>query len=79
MVKRGLQREEHKGFKVMVADGYKISCTHNIFNLTIHLGDYELKDELYVVNIGDIDVVLGMHWMPSLCGILQFVENRDQV
>lgn len=64
--RRRLQIQEHEGFKVMVADGYKISGTRKIYNLSIQLGDYELKDEFYVVNIGDTDMVLGMNWMKSL-------------
>lgn len=66
MKRRRLQTEEREGFKVIVADGYKLSCTYKISNLSLQLGEYEMNDEFYVVNIGDTDMVLGMHWMKSL-------------
>ena len=51
----------------MVANGDKLLCTQKISNLHIRFGDgYELKDEFYVVEMGDFDVILGMVWMASL-------------
>lgn len=66
VTKRGLQTEEYDGFKVMVASGYKLPCTCKISTLSIQLGYHELKDELYVVDMGNNDVILGMTWMLSL-------------
>ena len=67
VAKRGLQTEEHIGFRVMVANGDKLLCTQKISNLHIKFGDgYELEDEFYVVDIGDYDVILGLAWMASL-------------
>jgi hypothetical protein len=56
---RGLHTEEHKGFKVMVADGFKIDCTKKISNLQLRLGDYDMVGDFFVINIGDQDMVLG--------------------
>ena len=33
VTRRGLHTEEHRGFKVMVVDGFKIECTKKISNL----------------------------------------------
>ena len=61
VAKRGLQTEEHVGFRVMVANGDKLLCTQKISNLHIRFGDgYELEDEFYVVDMGDYDVILDM-------------------
>ena len=62
VAKRGLQIEEHAGFRVMVAISDKLLCTQKISNLHIRFGDgFELEDEFYVV-----DVILDMTWMTSL-------------
>ena len=79
---RGLHTEEHRGFKVMVADGFKIDCTKKIFNLQLRLGDYDMTGDFFVVNIGDQDMVLGMNWMKSLVEFtfnLQKMEMRFEV
>ena len=65
--KRGLQIDEHAGFRVMVANGDKLLCTRKISNLHIRFRDgYELQDEFYVVDMGDYDVILDMTWMALL-------------
>ena len=67
VARRGLQIEEHDGFRVMVANNDKLLCTRKISNLRIRFGDgYELENEFYVVDMGDYDVILGMKWMASL-------------
>lgn len=81
VTKKGLQTEEFEGFKVMVADGFHISCTKKIANMSMQLGNYEVKDDFYVVNIGDTNVVLGIQWLHSLGEIslnLQTVELKFQ-
>ena len=47
----------------MVVYDFTINCTCKISNLCIKLGEYELKDDFYVVSIGDIDVVLFIQWL----------------
>ncbi|XP_059064922.1 uncharacterized protein LOC131856971 [Cryptomeria japonica] len=81
VAKKGLQTEDFEGFKVMVADGFHISCTKKIPNMSMQLGNYEVKDDFYVVNIGDTDVVLGIQWLHSLGEIslnLQTMELKFQ-
>lgn len=53
-----LQTQEIDGFKVMVADGFTITCTRMIPQLSIQLGNYKVKDNSYVVSIGDTYAVL---------------------
>ena len=74
---RGLQTEEHVGFRVMVANGDKLLCTRKISNFHIRFGDgYGLENEFYVVNMKDYDVILGMTWMASL---VQFTLNVEKL
>lgn len=81
VARRGLKTEDFKGFKVMVANGFTLTCTRKIPQMSIQLGNYEVKDEFYVVSIGDIDAVLGIQWMQFLGEItlnLQTMELRFQ-
>lgn len=66
VAKKGLQTEDFEGFKVMVADGFHIFCTKKIPNMSMQLGNYKVKDDFYVVSIGDTDAVLGIQWLRSL-------------
>lgn len=76
VARRGLQIEEHDGFRVMVANGDKLLYTRKISNLRIRFGDgYELEDEFYVVDMGDYDVILGMTSMASL---VEFALNLEK-
>ena len=77
VARRGLETEEHDGFRVMVANGDKLLCTRKISNLRIRFGDgYELEDEFYVLDMGDYDVILGMTWMASL---VEFTINLEKL
>lgn len=60
----------------MVASGHKLLCTQKITNLHMRIGDYELADDFYVVDMGDYDVILGMTWMTSL---VEFTFNLEKV
>ena len=35
-------------------------------NFPLRLNNYEFKAEYHVVNMGDLDIVLGMEWLHSL-------------
>lgn len=66
VARRGLQTQDVDGFRVMVADGFIITCTRMIPQLSLQLGSCEVKDDFYVVSIGDTDVVLDIQWLRSL-------------
>jgi hypothetical protein len=38
--RRKIPTEEFEGFKVVVADGYNMNCTHRIRGLQVTLGNY---------------------------------------
>jgi hypothetical protein len=64
--RQALQTEEFDGFDVAVADGHIVECLNRVPNLEMKLGNYTLRDTFYMVDLSDIDVVLGVQWMITL-------------
>ena len=58
--RRGLLMEEFEGFIVVVAGGGCMECTRWIPKLNITLGNYNLTDDFFVVDVPDTNVVLGV-------------------
>jgi hypothetical protein len=58
--RRALQTEEFDGFDVAVAGDHIVECLDKVSNLEIKLGNYIVRDTFYVVDLSDIDVVLGV-------------------
>jgi hypothetical protein len=55
-----------KEFKVVVAYGYNMMCTHRVRGLEVTLGNYTLTDDFYVMDLEDTHVVLGVQFLYSL-------------
>jgi hypothetical protein len=55
-----LQTEEFEGFDVAVADGHTVECLDRVPNLYMKLDNYTERDTFYVVDLSNIDVVLGV-------------------
>lgn len=66
MKQRGLHMEAHQGFEVKVARGNLFSCTHLVPQLSITIGSHTLIDDFFVVDLDDIEVILGIQWMETL-------------
>lgn len=67
MVKKlGLETKDFKGFNVTLADGSTTPSRKKISQLNITLGRHLVKDKFYIVDMGDMDVILGTLWMHSL-------------
>lgn len=49
-----LKQKKCEVFKIMVVGGFTLTCTKKIYNLSIEFGEYELRDDLFVVSIGDM-------------------------
>jgi hypothetical protein len=58
--RQALQTEEFKGFDVAVSDGHTVECLDRVPNLEMMLVNYTVRDTFYVVDLSDIDVVLGV-------------------
>ena len=75
--RRGLITEEFEGLRVKVADGYTLRCDRMVQDLPLHLNNYEFKVDYHVVNMGDMDIVLGMQWLHSLKEVTLRLEDME--
>lgn len=57
---------DFEGFNVMVADGYTLPCNQKIQHLKLTLGGHKMRDNFYVIGIGNTKVVLRVQWLHSL-------------
>ena len=59
--RRGIHMEESEGFLVLVPGAMTLQCAKYVPALTITMGTYTLIDHLFVVDILDTNVILGVH------------------
>ena len=64
--KRKLPTESFEGFIVVIPGNHTMECNRWIPNLQVNLGDYTVKDKLYVVNVVDTKMVLGVQLLYSI-------------
>jgi hypothetical protein len=77
--RRALHIEEFEGFDVAVADGHIVECLDRVPNLEMKLGNYIMRDTFYVVDLLDMDVVLGVQWMITLGKITTNYQTLEMV
>ena len=75
--RRRLITEEFEGLRVKVADGYTLRCNRMVRDLPLRLNNYEFKADYDVVNMGDMDIVLGMQWLHSLKEVTLRLEDME--
>ena len=51
---------------MVVADDGRMECTRWIPKLHITLGNYNLSDDFFVVDVPDTNIVLGVQWLYSI-------------
>ena len=66
VAKRGIQTEKFEGFTIMLAGNNSMECNHWIPKLNVTLGNYNMTDSFYVVNVANTNVVLGVQWLYSM-------------
>ena len=57
--KRGIQNKSFDGFSV-VAAGHTMECSQRIPKLKVTLGNYTVIETFYVVDVPNMNVVLGV-------------------
>ena len=77
MERHGIINEEFEGLRVKVVDGYTLCCDKMVRDLPLRLNNYEFKAEYDVVNMGDMDIVLGMQWLHSLKEVTLRLEDME--
>ncbi|CAB4273670.1 unnamed protein product [Prunus armeniaca] len=74
LVKRlGWQLDATRSFNVMIANGGQLGCKGVCSQALIKIQDYQCVTDLFAINLGGCDVVLGAQWLRTLglfCGIL---------
>ena len=51
---------------MIIPRNHTMECNQWIPNLQVNLGDYTMKDNFYVVNVADTNMVLGVQWLYSI-------------
>ena len=62
---RGIQTKSFDGFSV-AAVGHTMECSQRIPKLEVTLGNYIVIETFYVVDVPDLNVVLGVQWLYSV-------------
>jgi hypothetical protein len=57
---------EYKGFKVDVPGGSIMPCDSYIPGMKLTLGRHELLQDVYVMDLRDTNIILGVQWLNTL-------------
>ena len=58
--RRGIQTATFEGFSILIPGAWTMQCTRYVSGLTLEMGNYSLTDHLFVVDIKNVNVVLGV-------------------
>lgn len=54
------------GFSVLVPGDRTMQCTRYVLAMTVTMGNYSVTDHLFVIDVPDTNVVMGVQWLYSL-------------
>jgi hypothetical protein len=63
---RHIPTVEFEGFKVEVADGITMPHDKYILGMKLTLGRHELIQDIYVMDLPDTNIILGVQWLNTL-------------
>jgi hypothetical protein len=64
--RRHIPTVEFEGFKVEVAGGSTMPCNRYISGMKLTLGRHELVQDVYVMDLPDTNIILGVQWLGTL-------------
>jgi hypothetical protein len=64
--RRHIPTVEFEGFKVEVAGGSIMPCNRYILGMKLTLGRHELVQDVYVMDLPDNNIILGVQWLSTL-------------
>ena len=64
--RRNLPTEAHAGFQVKVPGGTFLPCMHLVPQLSITMANHTVTDDFFIVDLADMEVILGIQWMETL-------------
>jgi hypothetical protein len=62
-------------FQIMIANGVSMKCGGSYENVRLQIGDYNLKSDMFSIDMGGCDIVLGVEWLRTLGPILMDFQN----
>lgn len=69
--------ETHAGFQVKVAGGTLLPCTHLVPQLSITMANHTVTEDFFIVDLDDMEVILGIQWMETLDEYTQSFKRMD--
>jgi hypothetical protein len=57
-------------FQIMIVNGGSMKCGGHCENVRLQIGDYNLKSNMFAIDMGGCDIVLGVKWLRTLGPIL---------
>jgi hypothetical protein len=75
--KRHLPTIEFEGFLVEVAEGRTMPCDRYIPHMSLTLGRYNLTQYLYVMDLLDTNIILGVQWISTFSPITTNYKTMD--
>jgi hypothetical protein len=64
--RRHIPTVEFEGFKVEVASGSTMPCDNYILGMKLTLGRHELIQDVYVMDLPNTNIILGVQWLSTL-------------
>ena len=61
--RRKLPTNPFEGFTLVIPGNHTLECNRWIPNLQVNIDDYTMKNNFYVVNMEDTNMVLGVQWI----------------
>ena len=74
---RNLPMEAHVGFQVKVAGGTFLPCTHLVPQLSITMANHTMTEDFFIVDLAEMEVILGIQWMETLDEYTQSFKRMD--
>ena len=65
-----------EGIRVKVTNRYTLRCDRKILDLPMHLNNFEVNAYFYVLNMGDVDMVLWMTWLHDIDCFLMPIDEE---
>jgi hypothetical protein len=75
--RRHIPTVEFEGFKVEVAGGSTMPCNKYIPRMKLTLGRHEMVQDVYVMDLPDTNIILGVQWLSTLGPITTNYKNME--
>jgi hypothetical protein len=77
--RRHIPTVEFEGFKVEVAGGSTMPCDRYIPGMKLTLGRHELVQDVYVMDLPDTNIILGVQWLSHVGAYHHQLQDHGDV